>query len=44
VIAFEERSRRRRVLTLSEEYILRQRQQATAEKAPVAAVAADAAD
>ncbi|NNJ10796.1 NADH-quinone oxidoreductase subunit J [Chloroflexales bacterium ZM16-3] len=43
VIAFEERSRRRRVLTLSEEYTLRQRQQATAAKqAPVAT--ADVAD
>jgi NADH-quinone oxidoreductase subunit J len=43
VIAFEERSRRHRVLTLSEEHILRQRQQATAAKqAPV--VTADVAD
>ncbi len=41
VIAFEERSRRRRVLTLSEEHILRQRQQATAERVSAVADAAD---
>ncbi|MEI7643875.1 MAG: NADH-quinone oxidoreductase subunit J [Chloroflexales bacterium] len=44
VIAFEERSRRRRVLTLSEEHILRQRQQATATAAQAALVTADSAD
>ncbi|MEI7772229.1 MAG: NADH-quinone oxidoreductase subunit J [Chloroflexales bacterium] len=44
VIAFEERSRRRRVLTLSEEHILRQRQQATAAAEQVTVGAADAAD
>ena len=41
VIAFEERSRRRRVLTLSEEHILRQRQQATAERVSAVADAVD---
>lgn len=41
VIAFEERSRRRRVLTLAEEHILRQRQQATAERVSAVADAAD---
>jgi NADH-quinone oxidoreductase subunit J len=42
VIAFEERARRRRVLTLAEEHELRRRRQVAAEQAPVAA--ADAAD
>jgi NADH-quinone oxidoreductase subunit J len=42
VIAFEERSRRRRVLTLAEEHELGKRRLAAAERAPVAA--ADAAD
>jgi NADH-quinone oxidoreductase subunit J len=41
VIAFEERARRRRVLTLAEEHILRQRQQATT---AVEQAVADAAD
>lgn len=41
VIAFEERSRRRRVLTLAEEYELRKRRQATNEQAPVAAESTD---
>ncbi|MEI6776182.1 MAG: NADH-quinone oxidoreductase subunit J [Chloroflexales bacterium] len=41
VIAFEERSRRRRVLTLAEEHILQQRQQATAARVSAVADAAD---
>jgi NADH-quinone oxidoreductase subunit J len=41
VIAFEERSRRRRVLTLAEEYTLRQRQQATTAAEQSVADAAD---
>ncbi|MBX0327534.1 NADH-quinone oxidoreductase subunit J [Oscillochloris sp. ZM17-4] len=41
VIAFEERSRRRRVLTLAEEHTLNQRQKASAERAAAAADMAD---
>jgi NADH-quinone oxidoreductase subunit J len=44
VIAFEERSRRQRVLTLAEEHILRQRQQAAAAAEPAPAGAADLAE